>query len=55
MTARPDADAADDVVRRTGEAPARAGVTDPARLRGAAWSDTPAERLDAVRLTLRRG
>ncbi|MDG6101787.1 hypothetical protein Daura_37995 [Dactylosporangium aurantiacum] len=55
VTAAPNPDVADDVVRRTADALARAGVTEPAQLRGAAWSDTPAERLDAARLTLRQG
>lgn len=45
----------DAVIERVRAALAQAGVTTPAQLRAATWSDTPAERLDAIRLTLRRG
>jgi hypothetical protein len=32
-----------------------AHITAPDQLRAATWSDTPGERLDAIRLTLQRG
>ncbi|GAA4260123.1 hypothetical protein [Dactylosporangium darangshiense] len=51
--AAPGADTVADLVGRVGNALALAGITTPEQLRGAAWSDTPAERLDAIRLTLR--
>jgi superfamily I DNA/RNA helicase len=51
----PGAGAADALVERVRQALAQAGVTSPDQLRAATWSDTPAERLDAIRLTLGRG
>jgi hypothetical protein len=53
LAAAPGADTVADLLGRVGNALALAGITTPGQLRGAAWSDTPAERLDAIRLTLR--
>jgi hypothetical protein len=52
VTAAPGAAAAADLVERVNNALVLAGITSPEQLRGAAWSDTPAERLNATRLTL---
>ncbi|MFF5233017.1 hypothetical protein [Dactylosporangium sp. NPDC000521] len=43
-----------DLVARVAAALDRAGVTAPGELKGGAWSDTPAERLNALRLTVGR-
>ncbi|WP_426513290.1 TY-Chap domain-containing protein [Dactylosporangium sp. McL0621] len=51
----PGAGAADALVERVRQALSQAQITAPDQLRAAAWSGTPAERLDASRLTLQRG
>jgi hypothetical protein len=55
VAAEPDADVAADLVERVRAALDQAGVTAPEELSGVAWSDTPAERLYANRLTLEHG
>ncbi|MEV0560589.1 hypothetical protein [Dactylosporangium sp. NPDC050588] len=50
----PGGDVAADLAARVAAALDRAGVTAPGDLDGGAWSDTPAERLNALRLTVRR-
>jgi hypothetical protein len=51
----PGAGAADALVDRIRQALAPAQISAPDQLRADTWSDTPAERLDAIRLTLQRG
>ncbi|GAB3854078.1 hypothetical protein ACFPIJ_61365 [Dactylosporangium cerinum] len=55
VAAAPGADVTADLVERVRAALDLAGVTTPEELSGAAWSDTPAERLYASRLTLEHG
>ncbi|GAA3194674.1 DUF6301 family protein [Dactylosporangium siamense] len=55
LAAAPGPDVTADLVERVRAALDQAGITTPEELGGAAWSDTPAERMYANRLTLEHG
>nr|BFE59713.1 hypothetical protein GCM10020063_042390 [Dactylosporangium thailandense] len=54
VAAEPGDGVADTLVERVREALAQVGITTPDQLLAVTRSDTPAERLDVVRLTLRQ-